>query len=439
MSEHFHQYRRGGHTGRGGYSGSGVSSTPASSSLPPERNLTEDLQSAPIKTIAKPETTSGRVIAVERLEYIGSFNWSEASKPTIIVPGSPSVWRNRALPYRVPRDTGIRFVDQTGYRMPTYPLYPLIRAVDIMSEDEGDPFDWSTVDFVSDRNGLRKLLRWINDDGTAKEFRIDMQLAGRNTVLLNRWEKKTREEPNPRYSTFGFSFERQSTYKAPGMEQAAATAYHRIVKYDFDGLTMVVRFEVDACTPPPSPTSAQGTRRQTASTDVDSLSSMLSGLAVASGAGKGPKIDKDSSTAELDVIRAGERVPQSSLIEMTTRSRTNALNYDWIEAYPQLFLSQTPNHYLAVHNRGEFESIQKRALGDPELKRVEAQLQGSFRRLANALKTIQNIVVEHGERGRLSLVFRDGALQVFQRRAQDSCLPDATMRRFDNLEHVPST
>ena len=128
-------------------------------------------------------------------------------------------------------DSGIRFVDQTGYRMPKYPLYPLMRAVEIMSEDKGEPFDWSKVDFVTDRNGLRKLLRWINDDGTAKEFRIDTQLAGTHTVLLNRWEKKTREEPNPRYSTYGFSFERESTDKAPGLEDAAATGYHRIVTY----------------------------------------------------------------------------------------------------------------------------------------------------------------------------------------------------------------
>lgn len=128
-------------------------------------------------------------------------------------------------------DNDIRFVDQTGYRIPSYPLYPLVRAVDLMAEEKGDPFDWSTVDFVTDRNGLRKLLRWMNDDGTAKEFRIDTQLAGGSTVLLNRWEKKTREGPNPRYSTYGFSFERESTYKAPGMEQAAATGYHRIVKY----------------------------------------------------------------------------------------------------------------------------------------------------------------------------------------------------------------
>ncbi|KAH9831408.1 uncharacterized protein C8Q71DRAFT_715353 [Rhodofomes roseus] len=430
MSEHFLQYRRGGYAGRGGSSQGGQpSSSPALSALPQERTLTEGLSATPIETVTKPTSASEAVIAVKQLEYIGSFNWTSASKPTIIVPGCPPLWRDRALPYKVPRDSGVRFVDQTGYHMPAYPLYSLVRAVDIMSEDKGDSFDWSTVDIVTDRNGLRKLLRWLNDDGTAKDFRIDTQLAGRRTVLLNRWEKKTREMPNPQYSTYGFSFERESTYRAPDCEQASG--YHRIVKYDLDGLTMVVRFEVDACLP--TGTSASASRRQTASTDVDSLSNMLSGLAVASGAGKGPAVDKGASTTELDIIRAGQPVPQSSLIEMTTRSRNNAMNYDWIEQYPQLFLSQTPHHYLAVHNRGKFEDITKRALGDAEMKRTEARLQGSFRKLRAALEAIQNLIVEHGERGRLSLVFRDGALQVFERKSQDSCLPEAMLSRFDGL------
>lgn len=206
---------------------------------------------------------------------------------------------------------------------------------------------------------------------------------------------------------------------------------------DLDGLTMVVRFEVDACLPQPQPKAAgastQASRRQTDSTDLDSLSNMLSGLAVASDAGRGPQVDDEISTSELDVIRAGQLVPQDSLIEMTTRSQNNAMNYDWVEAYPQLFLAQTPHHFLAVHNRGEFQRIEKRNLVDSEMKNIEARLQGNFRKLRAALKTIQDLVVEHGERGRLSLVFRDGSLEVFERRTQASCLPEEMLNKLHGL------
>lgn len=193
---------------------------------------------------------------------------------------------------------------------------------------------------------------------------------------------------------------------------------------------MVVRFEVDACMPQAAGPSAQASRRQTDSTDLDSLSNMLSGLAVASDAGTSLQVDNDVSTAELDVIRAGMIIPQSSLIEMTTRSVNNAQNYDWVEAYPQLFLAQTPHHFLAVHNRGEFQRIEKRNISDTEMKKTEARLQGNFRKLRAALKTIQDLVVEHGERGRLSLVFRDGILEVLERRSQISCLPEEMLERF---------
>jgi hypothetical protein len=90
-------------------------------------------------------------------------------------------------------------------------------------------FDWSAIDFVTDRNGLRKLLRWIGRPDP-KEFRIDTQLAGKRTILFNRWEKRTRETVGGmNYSTYGFSFEKSSTKPAPDCKES--TGHHRIVNY----------------------------------------------------------------------------------------------------------------------------------------------------------------------------------------------------------------
>lgn len=119
------------------------------------------------------------------------------------------------------------FCDQNGFRMPSAVLHPLVVAVNKKTEDEGNPpFDWSSVDFVTDRNGLRKLMRWIGQKDV-KDFRIDMQLAGEKTVLFNRWEKRTREQFNGR--SFGFNFEKESTTPAPGCK--SSTGHHRIVTY----------------------------------------------------------------------------------------------------------------------------------------------------------------------------------------------------------------
>lgn len=111
--------------------------------------------------------------------------------------------------------------------MPKATLLPLIMAVNKQSEvTNKPPFDWSSVDIVTDRNGLRKLTRWVGGE-EVRDFRIDLQLAGEKTVLMNRWEKRNRELFSGR--TYGFSFEKASTIPAPGCKDS--TGHHRIVSY----------------------------------------------------------------------------------------------------------------------------------------------------------------------------------------------------------------
>jgi hypothetical protein len=113
-------------------------------------------------------------------------------------------------------------------------LFPLIRAVqDVESQSgtkEKDKFDWSSADFVTDRNGLRKLLRWIiaRPGDPPRDFRIDLQLAGSKTVLMNRWEQFAKQQGGSRHS-YGFNFEETMTIPSPGCERG--TGYHRIVTY----------------------------------------------------------------------------------------------------------------------------------------------------------------------------------------------------------------
>lgn len=109
-------------------------------------------------------------------------------------------------------------------------MLPLFRAVDIVAKTKKDVIDWPSVDFVTDRNNLRKLLRWITGTGGQKsEFRIDMQLAGKRTVLLNRWEQFTTRYAREESSGYGFSFERATTTPETGCEQGVS--HHRVLKY----------------------------------------------------------------------------------------------------------------------------------------------------------------------------------------------------------------
>ncbi|TFY74198.1 hypothetical protein EWM64_g9813 [Hericium alpestre] len=350
------------------------------------------------------------------------------------------------MPFTLSPDEGVRFKDQNGFRMPSSVLLPLFSAVDAV----GKEVDWPSIDFITDRNGLRKLMRWIDTGVETKDFRIDLELVGERTVLLNRWEANTQDVASGR--TFGFSFERATTSAAPGCE--ASTAHHRIVKYvaprhlsmdhmsltrrcpqDFFGLKTIVRFEVDACLPSAKPRSS----RMSAAT-LDDLTDSLAGLkieregkATTSATPSRPTKKKDdtSSAPALKIIRAGSEVPQSSIIELTTRSVIRINELDWTEIYPQLYLSQTPWYYIGIHSRGTFTEVRKSNLTGDGMAAQRRQAKASVQKLGQVLEMIQEAVIAHGVERRLSLVCQQGVLKVYEQSSKESCLPDDVRKRFD--------
>ncbi|KXN88305.1 hypothetical protein AN958_07764 [Leucoagaricus sp. SymC.cos] len=397
-------------------------SIPPESSLPPDRRLNEGLSEEPLKTLEVPLLDGLDDVdpRIEDCQFIGSYSWTKRTHPTIIIPGSPPEWANRPSPYNVQPDMGIHYIDQNSYRMPSANLLPLIVAVNQKHKDEGcSPFPWGSMDFVTDRNGLRKLLRWIIG-GEVKEFRIDAQLVGKKTVLLNRWEKRTREQFNGR--TYGFRFEKASTNTVKGCEEASG--HHRIISYDFKGLRMVVRFEVDACMPQ---TRKRPERRSEAST-VDSLTGALSSMTLTSTAAP----FSSSTMPSLNIINAGTYIPQASTIELATIAEYRRDKFSWKEAYPQLFLSQTSHLFLAVHLRGRFTSVEKRKLASLELQKVHEDMKPALMKLRKILGVIQRLMIEHGSKGRLTFVCSGGKLAVYQRKSQTSCLPDEAVSCFES-------
>lgn len=184
---------------------------------------------------------------------------------------------------------------------------------------------------------------------------------------------------------------------------------------------MVVRFEVDACIPPP------GKYPRRSVSNIDDITSSLGSISLS------PASPSSPLDAQLTVREGGSEVPSTAVIELTTRSVTSMkLNgYDWKEAYPQLFFSQTAYHILAIHQRGRFTEIQKRKLSSDEIKAVEKEAQGDFKKLRNVLDTIKEIVIAHGRKGRLSLVCVGGELRVYKRISDESCLPESAIVLFD--------
>ena len=135
--------------------------------------------------------------------------------------GSPSIWSN-VNPRRVAADSGLVFIDQNAHRMGSTasPLVPIFAAIDDLHKGQ---YDYAKLDIVSDRNNLRKLLRWATGDGDA--FRIDVERAGQ-TCLFTRREEKDSEHVIG-FKGFGHEYEKAATRFSPGCEKA--TGHHRII------------------------------------------------------------------------------------------------------------------------------------------------------------------------------------------------------------------
>ncbi|RXW19074.1 hypothetical protein EST38_g6772 [Candolleomyces aberdarensis] len=395
---------------------------PAVEALPPDRDLFENLHPTPLKTLAKVSASRGdEDVRVTDYEYIGSYSWTGCEAPTVIVPGAPRHWLNRNAPYNVQPDFGLFFIDHNGYKMPKAPLVPLVAAVTKRVETNPEvEFDWPSIDFVADRNFLRKLLRWVRNEDPAKDFRFDLELAGEKTVLVNRYEARHREQYNGR--TYGYNFEKSSTEAAPGCQKA--TGHHRIAKYDLNGLKMVVRFEVDACLPPTR--SRKSIDIEMSKAAVEEVAGLLAAVDLSSGTSS-----TSQSPFNLNIIQGGYEAKPPTIMELTTRFEGRLKDFDWEDKYNQIFFSQTPHHVLAVHNRGRFSEIQRRKLSDPQFQDIDKKMQPGFKALRKALGTIQQLVIENGHRGRLTLVCKDKELKVYERTNQDSCLPDHMIALFD--------
>lgn len=176
---------------------------------------------------------------------------------------------------------------------------------------------------------------------------------------------------------------------------------------------MVVRSAVDAFIP-----------KKSSKPDIDDIISGLSSLDVSQ-----PKTEsaKQVANSSLSVIRFGTQLPQESIIEVATISKARESQLVWQEKGPQLYLSQIPHFYVGLHERGSFSEVRKHEF---DYTTLPDQVLANMKKLPRVLVTIQNLVVKHGQRGRLSLVCVDGTLKVYERVSEKSCLPDEIMERF---------
>jgi hypothetical protein len=278
--------------------------------------------------------------SVTDVKHLASYNWIEAPTPTIAVPGLPPSWCEVNTPRQLKKDSGLVYIAQNAARHPESPLEPLFRALYI----EDPSFDISSVDIVSDRNNIRKLLSFIEPDSSAhgvKSFTMRMEVVN-EVVILHREETLTKEFIGPDdFRGYGHEFEKAYTTS----EIPHSTGHHRIVSYRFGSLRFLIRHETDGYVDIGAPT--QLANEESASDDLSSLFESLSILQ--------PRAPHEATSAgsKLTVRKEGRKIALQSTLEIKTRVHHKPLSV--ADVAPQLWLSQTPKLVRAYHEKGRFK------------------------------------------------------------------------------------
>ncbi|KAE8446397.1 hypothetical protein EG329_012002 [Mollisiaceae sp. DMI_Dod_QoI] len=363
--------------------------------------------------------------SITSVEHLSSYNWIEAPTPTIAIPGCPPLWTAPKAPRRVKKDSGLVYIAQNAARHPESPLEPLFRALYLVNPS----YDIRSIDVVTDRNNIRKLLSFINPSSTQSRletFTINIEVT-KNTAIFCRHETATYDVIGPHeFKGFGHEFEKATT----ASQISGSTGHHRIISYRFGDLNFIVRYETDGYVRsdlnakiPSSASKEQGT---------ESLSRMLGSLSLSS-TDNPPVITPTGS--KLTIRKEGRVVPLESTLEIKTRVSHKPLQFQ--EIVPQLWVSQTPKLVRAYHNKGTFQPAVVEDVA-AQIKKWEESNRNDLRKLAALISRIVSVVKDCGGRGVVR--YDDKADKLVVRQVDGKAmLPEDLYSKWDDEEKAEET
>lgn len=343
------------------------------------------------------ELSTPHSASITEVKHLSSYNWIEAPTPTIAVPGSPALWSAPRAARQLKKDSGLVYIAQNAARHPDSPLEPLFRALYITNPS----FDIRSIDIVTDRNNIRKLLSFVDPSSTRnglETFTINIEVS-KNTAIFSREETATQEFIRAHeFRGFGHEFEKAYTTS----QISGSTGHHRIVSYRFSDLNFIIRHETDGYVDAKSTIPASNSKEP----ESDDLSSMLGSLSLSS-ASNPPTTTISGS--KMTVQERGQVVPLESTLEIKTRVSHKPLEIQGVA--PQLWISQTFNLVRAYHYKGTFQRPEVEDVS-ARIKRWEEHNQMHLTKLAALIKKILDVVKERGGHAILKYDARQDKLMI---------------------------
>jgi hypothetical protein len=286
--------------------------------------------------------------------------------------GKPPAWTPPNTTTKLKADDGNYFLDPNAASYPAHPIQPAVQAIFTSQPD----YPVSTVDVFACSNALGNLLRFVRK--VDKPFRMLVEAVGDTVFFVRRERSPTELIPN--VIGFGHTFPEAYTTWEAGIGRSES--HQRVVGYTFGGLDCLVRFAADGYhknlvseefkferAPEPA---------ESGNLD-DILASALDNSTIAA--------HSSAPDKPLTVIRGGQRIPQSAIFNLKTRS-IHKKDQDILGGeLPRLWVAQIPNFILAYHASGVFEEIQIRNVRH-EVENWERENEDTLRRFAVLLRKI---------------------------------------------------
>ncbi|KAK0704024.1 hypothetical protein B0T26DRAFT_618401, partial [Lasiosphaeria miniovina] len=176
-------------------------------------------------------------VSMEDKGDLASFN--KLSDGEIVVPGSPPFFSPLTHAVEVKLDSQNREL-QPGYPHYAHAFEPLLRSVETMAPGFNV---LEAAEIVSNASNLRKMFHTFSNQKRLTE-RFDLEWR-HNTLFMSKWTG----DPSLRSSLgHGAGFEKETCRYGPDDDDMLrrSASHHRVVRYRFAGLELVVQSEVDA-------------------------------------------------------------------------------------------------------------------------------------------------------------------------------------------------
>ncbi|RDW70990.1 hypothetical protein BP6252_07553 [Coleophoma cylindrospora] len=348
-------------------------------------------------------------VKIESPSFVASYNWKNSDNPEIFVPGCPAKWSPPDLPYMVPKDNGQAIIDQNSHRIPSASFDPFFKALLRMNPS----FDMTPIELITDRNSLRKLLRFVSGK-VPQSWRIDVDIV-EDTMFFTRWEEnRVQIITGSRDSGYGHEFEKAFLEFNTALQESSG--HHRIIWYSLGGIECLVRFEADGYI-----SNDPDVDDRILTKTVDGSPAIMDEI----GALSLLQIQDSIPATEVQVIERGCMVSDDDILELKSCSG----NLRMQEIIPQLWISQTQHLFVGRHKKGLVEVEPEKIEMRDHFPIWQYQNQGQLSSLVGLIGEIKK-VARGSKVGKLMLVCkmeeRPNVLRLYERTGQGLWLPEGT-------------